>query len=122
LAVLSFQRIVSIRDYEDFARAFSGIGKAKAVALWNGEDRLVHITIAAVSGEIVDETTPLYRNLRTAIDKARNPVEAVVVQSFLPLHFNVAATILCDPAYAFENVRDAVEGVLIASFAFGSRG
>jgi len=36
LTVLTLDRIVSLRDFEDFARAFSGIGKAQAINLWNG--------------------------------------------------------------------------------------
>ena len=36
LTVLTLDRIVSLRDFEDFSRAFAGVGKAQAVQLWNG--------------------------------------------------------------------------------------
>src|SRR5690606_8002529 len=104
LGVLTFERIVSLRDYENFARAFAGIGKASAVALWNGEDRLVHLTVASASGETVDESSSLYTNLVDAIDGARDPVEAVVVQGFQPLHFNLSARVRVDPALLFADV------------------
>ena len=35
MTVLTLDRIVSLPDYENFTRAFNGIGKAQAVALWN---------------------------------------------------------------------------------------
>jgi hypothetical protein len=38
LTVLTLERVVSVRDYENFARAFSGIGKAQAITLGYGTD------------------------------------------------------------------------------------
>ena len=49
--VLTLDRIVSVKDFEDFAVAFSGIGKAQAIWLWNGESRIVHLTISRADGE-----------------------------------------------------------------------
>ncbi len=51
--MLTLDRIVSLRDFEDFARAFAGIGKAQATWLWDGERRLVHLTVAASNGGAV---------------------------------------------------------------------
>src|SRR6185295_3368783 len=48
--VLTFGRVVSLRDYEDFARGFSGIDKALAVPMWFGEKRGVFITVAGAGG------------------------------------------------------------------------
>jgi hypothetical protein len=47
-------RIVSLRDFEDFAAAFTGIGKAQAVWLWDGEQRMVHLTVAGTDGAPLD--------------------------------------------------------------------
>ena len=46
LTVLALDRIVSLQDYEDFAGAFSGIGKALATWTWDGERRAVFVTVA----------------------------------------------------------------------------
>ena len=51
LTVLTLDRIVSLDDYENFAQAFAGVGKAQAIAVWSGETRLVHLTVAAADGE-----------------------------------------------------------------------
>src|SRR5215208_5255736 len=48
LGVKVFDRLVSVRDYEDFARAFAGIGKASSTCLSDGRQQLVHLTIAGV--------------------------------------------------------------------------
>jgi len=47
-------RIVSLRDYEDFARAFAGISKALATWTWNGEQHGVFLTIAGTGGAQVE--------------------------------------------------------------------
>ena len=45
LAVLTLDRIVSLEDYQNFAAAFAGIGKALAVPLVLGETMLVQLTV-----------------------------------------------------------------------------
>ena len=44
LTVLTLGRIVSLRDYEDFARAFAGVAKALATWTWDGERQGVFVT------------------------------------------------------------------------------
>src|SRR5690606_28817649 len=63
LTVRTLDRIVSLRDYADFARAFAGVGKADAVALWDGRRRVVAVTIASASGSVVEEASKLYGSL-----------------------------------------------------------
>jgi predicted phage baseplate assembly protein len=46
LTLRTLDRIVSLQDYEDFARAFSGITKALATWTWNGQQQGVLITVA----------------------------------------------------------------------------
>src|SRR5262249_17523465 len=71
--VLTLDRIVSLQDFEDFARAYPGIGKAQAIWLWNGESKIIHITIAGVGGEPVPANSILYQNLKLSIQAARDP-------------------------------------------------
>ncbi len=122
LTVLTLDRIVSLEDYEDFARAFAGIGKAQAVALWNGEMRLVHITVAGANGDTVDPSSALYNSLVAAIDAARDPVQQVRVTSYQLLLFNLKAGVLVDePRYVAGEVLAAVGSALQAAFSFGNR-
>ena len=48
LTVLTLDRIVSLRDYEDFARAFGGIAKALATWTWDGQRQGIFVTVAGV--------------------------------------------------------------------------
>ena len=121
LTVLTLERIVSLQDFEGFARAFAGIGKAQAVALWNGEAQLVHITVAAANGDEIDPSSDLYTNLIKAIDAGRDPVQEVRVDSFQPLRFNLAAKVLVDPRYTAAAVLADVEAALQNALAFEKR-
>lgn len=50
LTVLTLDRIVSLQDYEDFARAFAGIVKALATWIWRDTRRSVFVTVAGSNG------------------------------------------------------------------------
>ncbi len=119
LTVLTLDRIVSLRDFEDFARAFAGIGKAQAVSLWNGESSLVHITLADEDGDPV--SVDKLEMLADAIDAARDPSVTVLLDNYTPLTFYLEATVIYDESYLAEEVQAEIEAVLQAAFAFEER-
>ena len=121
LTVVTLDRIVSLQDYEDFARAFAGIGKAQATWLWDGEKRLVHLTIAGVEGGDVPRTSALFSNLSSAIDNSRHADQKVRIDTYTSLLFDVEAKLVIDPDYLFGEVKAAVEDALIAAFSFDNR-
>lgn len=121
LTVLTLDRIVSLRDFEDFARAFSGIGKAQAVELWNGETKLVHLTVAGDDGDAVAEDSDTFQNLEAAIDAARDPTAEVQIQSRELVTFGVKATVYYDARYLADAVRAAIEGALAEALSFERR-
>jgi hypothetical protein len=121
LTVLTLDRIVSLRDYEDFSRAFAGVGKAQAVSLWNGHTHLVHITAATTKGESIDPRSDLYTNLVTAINAARDPIEPVVVSGFTPRTFSLSAGLIIDSRYVVDDVIAQATSALLAAFAFEKR-
>jgi predicted phage baseplate assembly protein len=119
--VLTLDRIVSLRDYEDFTRSFRGIGKARADRLWTGQDFLIHVTAATASG---DPLAPgdVYDNLIDAINAARDPLERLVVSGYTPVTFSLEASVLIDtPRYLAEDVLADVRAQLEATFAFDAR-
>jgi predicted phage baseplate assembly protein len=122
LTVLTLDRIVSLQDFEDFARSFSGIGKAQAGLVWNGEKELVHITVAAADGGEVDKNSNLYKNLVAGIDSARHSYQNIQIDSYIPLLFNVQAKVLVDSAYLVENVLMEVSIAIKDTFDFEHRG
>jgi len=121
MKVLTLDRVVSLTDYEDFTRAFSGIGKASAVWLWGGEIRYVHITIASADGKCVDPTSDTYKNLWKAIDESKDPVVQFRIDTFTPLFFDISARILINERYIKDKVFAAVKDALINAFSFARR-
>ncbi|MBD2066019.1 putative baseplate assembly protein [Leptolyngbya sp. FACHB-671] len=119
--VRTLDRIVSLGDFEDFARGFAGIGKAQAVALWHEENHIVHLTIAAVGGESVLPESSLYTNLIKAINQARDPLQQVQIDSYDRILFNLEARLLINPRYQPEEVKNKVLTALKTTFAFPRR-
>lgn len=121
LRVRTLDRIVSLRDFEDFAAAFTGIGKAQAVWLWDGERRMVHLTVAGTGGAPLDPNAALYRNLLAAIDSARPPYQPLRVSPGRDLRFGLTAGLWIAPEYAPERVLAAAGKALAAAFGFAAR-
>jgi predicted phage baseplate assembly protein len=119
--VLTLDRIVSLSDYEDFARSFAGVGKALASDLWDGERRIVHVTVAGVGGEPITPSSDTFVNLRAAIEAARDLVAEVIVENFHERTFAVAARVLVDAGYIAEEVLTGVGGALGDAFSFENR-
>jgi predicted phage baseplate assembly protein len=121
-AVRTLDRIVSLADYQDFARGFAGIGKALALAVWNGRSRIVHVTVASGTGEVLDPLSDTYRNLIAGITAAGDPSQPVQVDSFAPRFFRLDATVFCRPEYDPDEVRAEVQAALEGAFTFEQRG
>ncbi|HEU4421771.1 MAG TPA: putative baseplate assembly protein [Pilimelia sp.] len=119
LTVMTLDRVVSLRDHEDFARAFGGVAKARAVALWGGSAAFVHVTVAAPDGAAVAATT--LDNLRAAFDAVRDRARAVQIDGYQALTFRVAVAVLADPAYVRDDVHARVADALRAAYAFDRR-
>ena len=67
-SVRTLGRIVSLTDYQDFALAFAGIGKARADTLWSGQEQVVRLTVAPATDSLMDEEATVLDSLRGAID------------------------------------------------------
>lgn len=121
LTTRTLDRIVSFQDYEDFARSFVGIGKAKAIALWTGGIQQIQITIAAIAGNAVEPGTALYTNLVNGIEAVRDPGQPMQIDSYELLRFNLDAKLLIEPRYLAEKVIAQVQAALMTRFQFEQR-
>jgi WD40 repeat protein len=123
LTVATLGRIVSLQDYDDFTRAFAGIGRARTSLLWNGRSQVIHITVLGADGKPVPEESALYTSLVQAIDAARAPAQPVIVQSGPDMiqKFKVAGRIIVWPDDEPARVRDAVVAALQQQFALEQR-
>lgn len=125
LTVLTLDRIVSLRDFESFARSFAGIGKAQAISIPLRQRKVVHITIASSSGSGVDSKSDLFLNLAKSIDAMRDQVsriqELVYVDSFQLRTFSLEAGVIVDPRYIVDEVLGNIEVNLRTTFSFEKR-
>jgi predicted phage baseplate assembly protein len=121
LTVLTLDRIVSLQDYEDFARAFAGIGKARATWVWNGQQQGVFVTVAGPNGASVETDSFLYQNLIAAMQKAGDRYISLQVKSYQRAYFRLKAKVKVDPDYLPDKVLKAVWQSLYTQFNFDLR-
>ena len=121
LTVLTLERVVSVRDAADFARAFAGIGKARADVLWNGERRLIQLSLAAADTTPLDPAGELADTLRRAIDGARPADQAIAVGGYEARRFGLTARVRVQPDALAEAVLGACRTTLVAAFGFAAR-
>jgi predicted phage baseplate assembly protein len=121
LTIKTLDRIVSLEDYQDFALAFAGISKALAVWLWNGQQRMVLLTVAGVEGAIIDPETKPGSTLSQAIANASEPGVTVKLQSFTPTFFRLAGNVTVLADYIVDVISSAIETALRGAFSFDQR-
>jgi predicted phage baseplate assembly protein len=121
LAVVALDRLVSVSDYEDFARARAGIGKASALRLSDGARTLVHLTIAGTDDVPVEPSSDLFRNLRLALQRFGDPAQPVRVAVRELVLLVVAASVRVEPDRRWELVEPDVRAALLDRFGFDRR-
>lgn len=114
--VRTLQRIVSLRDYEDFSQQFPGIAKAGAWNLLVAGGPAVQLTVAGAHGTAVDEG--LAAQLREAIDACRAHPLPVYIQSYLQVPVAVTAGVQIDRRFQWDDVKKQIEALLDARFGF----
>ena len=121
IAVLALDRLVSVRDYADFARAFAGIGKAVAEQFNAPDGEIVHVTIAGAEDAPIEPDSDLFRNLLAAYAKfgdPQQPVQLAVADTKLLL---IQARLAVLPDYDFASVLPNVRSALLEAFSFDNR-
>jgi len=121
LTILTLGRIVSLQDYQDFARAFSGIDKALATPVQVGEKNGVFVTIAGTAGATVASDSNLFSSLLVAIEDAGDPTVPLILKSFQPRFFRVSAQVKMDPDFLPDKVLAHIDDVLRSKFSFENR-
>jgi len=119
LTILTLDRVVSLQDYADFARAFAGIGKSLATWTWNGQRRCIYLTVAGAGGAPIDDD--LKGNLADAILANGDPHVPLTVASYQPVYFQLTVNIVKDPVYLADKITGAVEAALRDHFSFERR-
>jgi len=119
LGVRTLGRVVSLRDYEDYARAYTGIAKAQATVLNTRAGRTVFVTVAGDNG--VQPPPATLNKLLGALKQNGDPLVRCEVGSYTEANFHLAMKIKCAADYAIEQVMLNVEAALRLAFSFESR-
>jgi predicted phage baseplate assembly protein len=121
LTVLTLGRVVSLKDYEDFSRAFGGIDKALATWTWYGEKRGIFVTVAGSRGADVSDDSELHKNLVSALQQFGDPFVQLLVKSYQPRFFRLSARVKPDPDFLPDDVMARVEEQLRETYSFDAR-
>jgi hypothetical protein len=121
LTAMSLDHLVSVKDYEDFAKSFAAIGKASATHLSDGRRRLVHVTIAGKGNVPIDKSSDLYLNLVQALFKFGDPNLAIQVDMSEQRLLLMDAEISIGPDYLWSEVEPKIRTKLLERFGFERR-
>jgi len=119
LGVRTLGRVVSLQDYEDFARAYTGIAKAQAAVLNNRAGRTIVITVAGDDGGQPPEGT--LAKLRNALKQNGDPLAHCETIAYHETTFKLGLRIKRHPDHESGRVLKNVEIALRAAFAFDAR-
>ncbi|HEY4263451.1 MAG TPA: putative baseplate assembly protein, partial [Schlesneria sp.] len=117
LAVTAMDRLVSVQDYEDFARTYAGIGKASASLLQGG----VQVTIAGLDPEPLEQDNPLFKNLQRAFEIFGDPSQQFQLVQREASLLILIARIKLKPRYEWEKVQPQIREALQQQFQYSDR-
>ncbi len=119
VGVMTLDRVVSLRDFADFARTVPGVGKAIATWLWDGRRRIVHLTVAGTDGQPMDDQA--LSGLRDALRAAGDPRLPLQVQAADTVPVTVTLRVVVDPRYDTPLVLGQVTGALRTALSAAAR-
>jgi uncharacterized phage protein gp47/JayE len=121
-SIRTLDRVVSLSDFEVFARRFRGIGKSLATALDVGMRKVVVLTIATTSLESPIPGSDTVTGLTDALKLASVPGRLVRIEGFTDLMAAVTIDLAVDPALRRADVESAVRSAIGTRFSRAARG
>ena len=114
-------RAVSLLDYEDFARAFAGVAKARAELLQLATGPVIAVTIAGPGDVVISSASPVWINLGAALADSGDPHVAVRLLAHRAGLFHLGLKVRRDPDFEKKRVLADVEAALRQHFSFEAR-
>lgn len=121
LALTALDRLVSVPDYEDFARSYAGIGRASAQRLSDGARQVVHVTVAGVDDSPLLPDNGLLASLHAALagfGDPQLPVDVAVRELVLLI---VALSVKLTPDAAWDLVEPVLRRTLTNLLSVSNR-
>ena len=116
ITVRTFGRVVSLRDFEDLVRSSGEVAKALATWVWNGETRVVHLTVAAQKG-LAFSASDLAR-IHASLDTERDPNHILFLGNYVAVPIVITATLRVKPNRVASIVAAAARSALRESLSF----
>lgn len=120
-SVLTLDRVVSLQDYEDFARAYAGIDKALATKAWQGQAQAVHLTVSGPRGAAVNAGGKTHQNLLTSIQGASPEGTPIKIQSYTPVRFQIRGKVKVADNRLRKKVLADLDQKLRSQFSYRAR-
>ena len=121
LGVRTLGRAVSLQDYEDYARAFTGIAKAQASVLDIHTIRTIVITVAGKNGVRPETGGPTLTRLLVSLKNNSDPFVSCDAAAYNEAYFQLALRIKRHPDHDIDIVLAEVEAALRRAFSFDAR-
>ncbi|MFI1506073.1 putative baseplate assembly protein [Streptomyces sp. NPDC020597] len=118
LRLAAFDRLVSVRDYQSFARAFAGVGQAVARRCLEDGRPLLHVTVVAADDAPMDASAPLPAALCSALRRYGDPALPVRVEPCERVRLVVALGVRTADGHLPEKVEQRVREALVARLGF----
>ncbi|MEU9608442.1 putative baseplate assembly protein [Streptomyces sp. NPDC048057] len=118
LRLAAFDRLVSVRDYESFTRAFAGVDKAAARRCQDGGRPVVHVTVAASDDAPLNASSALLVELRAALRRFGDPALPVRVEPCERIRLALGLGVRAIPGHLPEQVEFRVRAALFARLGF----
>jgi len=124
--MMTMGRVVSLTDFADYARAFSGVTKALASWSWVGGAQGVFLTIAGETPDPLPLDSGVLPNLAASIVASAPEGTRVTVGNLRVARFSLHANLRIDPAYvaktgSSDEVLAAARATLRSGFAYEHR-
>jgi predicted phage baseplate assembly protein len=116
--VRTFDRAVSLQDFQDLVTESGEVAKALATWVWDGFAPAVHLTVAGVDGGTFSDLTSLSATLASA----RDPNHRLLVDNYIKVPIRLEAKVWVDPARSQSDVVAGALGEVVTALSFDALG
>src|SRR5271157_2033982 len=112
--VRTFDRAVSLLDFQDLITASGEVAKALATWIWDGYGPAVHLTVAGQNGGKFSDLT----SLGATLSNARDPNHRLLLDNYSKVPILLAAKVWIQPSLAQADVIAAATQAVLAALSF----
>ena len=121
LGLSSLARLVSVTDYQNFAVAFAGIGKAAARRFAGPDGPLIHLTLAGAQDNPLGPSSATWQAFDAAVRQFGDPRLEVELAARAERLALIQAAVAVDADQQWSDVEPLVRAALLSVFGFSRR-